>query len=112
MARDFAKFAPRGAPHLDSGFVERDLRTIKAACAAAETYADRRIAHRDVRARGMQITSGEADRALDTIGSLVEKYFLLLFCSGLDIHPIPQAPVYHIFTVPWMPSSKVPSGGV
>ena len=101
MDRDFARFAGPGSKHVDAGTVAADISQLQSRCKAAEDYVDKRIAHWHKSPPKMPLTVTAVDAALDTLVALATKYYLLLYCTGLEIHPIPQGPVYHVFTVPW-----------
>lgn len=101
MARDFARFAGPEAAHIDPALVRADAARISSACQAAEAYVDKRIAHWDRTPPRMPLTVTAVDAALDVLADSASKYYLLLFCVGLDIHPVAARPVYHVFTVPW-----------
>jgi hypothetical protein len=100
---DFSKFASAGAAHIDPSLVLSDLASLRTLAASSEEYADRRIAHWDKREPTSALTAEAIFEALDELGRLVRKYYLLFFATSLEISPIPQGPVFHVFAEPWLP---------
>ena len=101
--RDFSAFASAGAAHIDPSLVHADLASLRTLAASSEEYADRRIAHWDKREPTSALTAEAIFVALDELGRLVRKYYLLFFAASLEMSPIPQGPVFHVFAEPWLP---------
>ena len=105
--REFDQLGGAGA-HLDPTVVRADLTQLKAACLAAEGYVDRRVAHYDRRHPREELTPSQVNLALETLETLVEKYFLLLNGSSLVVEPALQVPFSYVFSFPWIPPEEKP----
>lgn len=103
----FDRFATPDSPHIDSARVKEDLQLLKDSCATAEEYADRRIAHWDRREPSLNLTFDSISKALDLLGDLVRRYYLLFFATDLTVLPISEYPIFDIFQEPW--SATLPS---
>jgi len=108
MMEGFNQFAEPTSDYIDSELVKRDLQSLKEICAAAEEYADRRIAHWDRKAPSLDLTLEDIFKALDSLGGMVQRYYVLFFAASLKIEPVPQYPIFHIFEAPWLPPSSSP----
>jgi hypothetical protein len=106
----FNRFALPGSPHIDPVRIEADLQLLKERCEAAEDYADRRIAHWDRRQPGFSLTFDDVSKAIDTLGELVRRYYLLFFAADLKLLPFSEHRVFDVFNEPWSAKSKL-SGG-
>ncbi len=100
---DFSRFAdPDDPDHIDVSHVRADVQALKDACAKAETYADKRVAHWDEGTPVDDLRWDDVFKPLDVLGDLVKTYNLLLLGLDVEIHPKPQYPIYHIFEEPWV----------
>lgn len=107
MEREFNGFAGPGSPCVDANRVQGDLDLLKRTCAAAEEFADRRVAHIDKRGLSLNLDLQGIFEALDSLGESVRRYQFLFHAKNVDMHPHPTRPIYHIFELPWLPSSRV-----
>jgi hypothetical protein len=103
---EFDQFAGAGGAHLDPNVIQGDLALLEQACLSVEGYADRRVAHYDKRPPKDELTPAQVTLALATLRGLVQKYFLLLNASGLDVEPVLQMPIWYAFSFPWLPERK------
>jgi hypothetical protein len=105
IQQDFDQFANPEASYINAECVNNDLQVLKETCTGVEQYADRRIAHWDKRKPVLDFSEDVVNKALDTVGELMKRYYLLLFAANLELHPVPQYPIFHIFEVPWIKPS-------
>lgn len=100
--RDFAAYAEDGQSHISASRVCQDLFNLLNLARNIEEHADRRIAHWDKREPLSELTPKIIFDALDELGNLTRKYYLLLFAADLELSPVPQEPVFHVFQEPWL----------
>ncbi len=88
-------------PWLSRTVVNKDLRLLKKATDPVVIYANKRVAHRtDVEVR---LSIAEADKALDAIETIMQKYYALLAGPALmGLEPTPQWDWTESFTFPWI----------
>jgi hypothetical protein len=101
------KFAGEVDEHLDPTIPEADLAALTATAASVKAFVDERIAHSDRRPTSPLPTFDELDAAVDRIGDLVIKYYLLLTASGLmQLEPVIQNDWEAVFRQPWIPATE------
>lgn len=112
--RDFDQFTGSGGEHIAVRIVEADIARLEAATARVAEYASRQIAHLDPRyayPEGVQPTDypslAELDDALDVVGELLKKYYLLVTANCLlSAEPTVQFNWQQAFSVPWCPPDE------
>ncbi|MGO8763236.1 MAG: hypothetical protein ACLP2P_08905 [Desulfobaccales bacterium] len=87
MVQSFSQFVAQDASHIDASLVQNDLDALKNACKSAESIADRRVAHRDKRGLSTDITLQEMVKALDRVGEIARKYYLLFTAADIELYP-------------------------
>ncbi len=87
MVQTFSQFAAKDVSHIDAILVQNDLEALKNACKSAESLADRRVAHRDKRGLANDITLEELVKALDGVGEIARKYYLLFTTADIELYP-------------------------
>jgi hypothetical protein len=108
--RDFDRFAPGGAPHVDPTVVKDDRQCLKKTCDNLSRWASNYVAHLNKAIALGQSTSPlkatwrELDEAIDLLGELLRKYELLLNQAGmLAVEPVILEDWQQVFRVPWLP---------
>jgi len=82
---EFAELADKGGSHIDPAIVERDIADLTSAAERIERYADRRVAHYDLRGIGGRTpTFGDLRRCLQTFERIYKRYFVLLKGASLE----------------------------
>ena len=94
--------------HVDRTIVQTDLDHIVAATAQVVAYVDRHVAHSDPRpVRLDQLpTFTDVHEAIDVIGTLFERYQMLLTGSSTPLTPVIPDDWRAVFRQPWMGSSS------
>ena len=102
--RAFAKhFGGVVGEHLDPAIARADLRRLETDVAPVKVYVDEHVAHADVRPRRTLPTFADLDRAIDTITSLMAKYYnLLTACIPMDPTPVMLDDWQAVFRRPWL----------
>ena len=109
--RDFDQFTDPGGEHVAVRIVEADIARLESETARVAEYATKQVAHLDPRyayPEGVQPTDYpslvELDAALDVIGRLLKKYYLLVTANSLlSPEPTLQFNWQEAFSVPWCP---------
>jgi hypothetical protein len=103
MANDtFDGFAGPGGAHLDPQVVAADRERLKAAAHKVARWADENVAHIG-RKGSVTVTFGELEEAIDLVGELLQRYYLLLDGGSLmSVKPEIQEPWQTPFTKPWI----------
>lgn len=91
LARNFDKTFGDGSGGLDPGKVAADLATLKARSEAVAAFASRTVAHIDRRGMEELPTFDDLDKAIDVVGEMYKRYFLLIDgASLLEVAPVIQ----------------------
>ncbi len=97
------QFAGTAGKHLDPAIARADLNRLQADAALVKAYVDERVAHADARPRAALPTFEDLDRAIDTIGSLLAKYYNLLTANVLmGVTPVMLDDWQAVFRRPWL----------
>lgn len=105
--QQWARFAEPNAIHIDGRRIVADLENLKRIANKSEEYADKRIAHWDIKPPGTNLTLDEIYKSVDELGELVKTYDSLFFGSHLFVRPALPYPIAGLFDQPWR-ISKVP----
>jgi hypothetical protein len=108
-ARDFRPFQAVGTDHFDPAIGDRDLIQLRKAVSRVKKYVNQHLAHRDPNPTKDIPTFGEIHSAMDSVGEVFRKYYMLL--TGADrlfMVPIPQPGWHRPFTVSWLPPGSAP----
>jgi len=101
--KDFNKFATPGASHIDPSLVAVDLARLRDATKRCEDYADKRVAHRDIKEPEELPTFNEIDECIAILDELYVRYFMLFHASHMDsLLPTRQFDWKAIFRIPWI----------
>lgn len=99
------KFAGSVGDHLDPTIPLGELAALTEVAASVKAFVDERIAHSDRRPTSRLPSFADLDAAVDQIGELVIKYYLLFTAAGLtDLVPVIQNDWEAVFRQPWIPS--------
>jgi hypothetical protein len=90
VARDFSLFGETDATYIDARWVEKDLSKLRSICDPAIHLADRYIAHKDKRGLEKDVTLEELIAALDVLGNVAKKYYLLFTATDMELYLQPQ----------------------
>lgn len=90
VARDFSLFSEPDAAYIDVHRVEKDLSELQGICEPAVHLADRYIAHKDKRGLEKDVTIEELIAALDVVGKVAKKYYLLFTATDMELYLQPQ----------------------
>ena len=105
---DFDMFSVPGDPHIDPLRVRTDLARLKDALKRCEDFADKRIAHRDMREPTQPPTLREIDACVELLDQLCVRYILLFRATFMDtLLPTSQYDWAAIFKVPCILSEAV-----
>ena len=99
---DFDKYcdAPEDR-HISAASVQKDLDDLKITLAQCESFADRRVAHRDLRPP-KPLKFSDIDEAIASLDSLYCRYHLMLKADNLvTLMPTYQYDWLAVFDVPW-----------
>jgi hypothetical protein len=103
------KFGGSVGEHLDPTIPLADLAALTETAASLKAFVDERIAHSDRRPRSPLPTFEDLDAAVDQIGELVVKYYLLFTAAGLvDLVPALQTDWEAVFRQPWISTREGP----
>jgi hypothetical protein len=108
---DFDQFTDPGGEYVAVRIVDADIARLEDETARVVEFASKQVAHLDPRyayPEGVQPTDypslDELDAALDVIGDLLKKYYLLVTANCmLSPEPILQFNWQQAFSVPWCP---------
>lgn len=101
---DFNKFAKPGAPHIDPDAIAADLVRLRTITANCEDFADKRVAHHDMRDPKQLPTFDEVDAAIDLLDELYCRYLRMFEAKSMrSLLPTWQYDWKEIFHVPWIP---------
>src|SRR5687768_14439251 len=81
---DFNQFADPGAQRLNAALVEADLARLRDASKDCETFADKRVAHRDKAELKTLPTYNDVHGCIDLLDSLYTRYYLLFHAGSMD----------------------------
>jgi hypothetical protein len=97
------EFAGKAGDHVDPELVGSDLNTLDEGADQIVTYVDKHVAHSDARPMAVLPTFEELNNAIDVVGELFKKYFLLITVdSYLMLEPTPQYDWEASFREPWL----------
>jgi hypothetical protein len=101
---DFDQFVGENRNHVAPEMVSNDWGTLRSVAEKIEAFADKRIAHRDVKPPRNLPTFNEVDECLDTLDRLAVKYIQLFRGDAQSsLMPTFQYDWMEIFRVPWLP---------
>jgi predicted nucleic acid-binding protein len=103
--KEFDKFAGGDGDLVDADAVRADLDLLHSNSEAIRTYVNKRIAHHEESPPPIFVTPtfSDLDEAIDTLGSLLSRYALLLTgVSRSVIAPVPQYDWLAPFRIPWL----------
>jgi hypothetical protein len=104
------QFAGKAVTHLDAAIVQADLDELAHRVRVIRKYVDRNLAHKDPKPTKVIPTLADLDQAIDYIGDLFRKYYLLL--KHGDRHPIGPVFAYDWvapFRVAWLTDKSTSS---
>lgn len=102
---DFDQFAGNNSNHISPDLVRDDLEVLKFIARRIEAFADKHIAHHDIKKPRELPTFNDADECLDTFDRLAVKYYQLFHGVAMStLMPTYQYDWMEIFRVPWLPS--------
>jgi hypothetical protein len=97
------RFAGSVGEHLDPAIPQRDLEALTATSDGLKTFVDEHLAHSDARPSPGLPTFKDLNAAIDQIGDLYAKYYLLLTANGfVDLVPAIQHDWLAVFRQPWI----------
>lgn len=100
---DFNRFAAPGADAIDPGLVKKDREVLEQKAAICSDYADERVAHYDANPTAATPRFQDVNDAIDFLGELVTKYYLLFRATGItSLDPVFQGDWRSIFREPWI----------
>ncbi len=105
-SRNFDQFAGKTGDHVDPELIKLDLGELKSKAQKCEEYADRRVAHFDIKAISNIPTFADLDKCIDFLEMLIKKFYLLFRASSLTrILPVSQNKYdwKAIFKEVWLP---------
>lgn len=98
----FDRFAGAGRQHLDSEIVQADRMALKETVQQVARWADENVAHMG-RRPSIDLTFGDLHSAIEFVGDLLRKYYLLLEGNSLvTATPAIQGPWKAPFSRPWI----------
>ncbi len=99
---DFESFAGRGAKRISPRRVLSDRRRLRRVAARVGHYVNKRIAHRARRGYRGPATFADLNAAIDELGRLLARYWLLLNQGGMvSVEPVIQEDWEAALRVPW-----------
>ena len=99
---DFKQFAGTVGSYVDPALVKADLEELKQKVQKCEEYVDRRIAHFDKRKVNDIPTFADLDSSIDSLWSILSKYYLLFRATAL-LRPVCPYGWQEIFREAWLP---------
>ena len=100
---DFAQYADPSDTHVCAEMVKDDIDKLKEAANPCEEFADRRIAHHDMRGPISVPTFDEIGHCIKLLDKLYVKYHLLFYNEGMNtVMPTYQYDWKAIFREPWL----------
>jgi HEPN superfamily AbiU2-like protein len=100
--RDFDGFAGRRAKRVSPRRIRSDRAKLRRAAARLRHYVNKRIAHRALRGYSRAATYGDLNGAIDELGRLLARYWLLLNQGGMvSVEPVIQEDWESALRVPW-----------
>lgn len=101
--RDFNLFAENDADYIDSSKIQKDFEKLKLTGKKLEDFADKRIAHSDIREPKNIPIFQDIDDSIYFLGELLKKYVLLFRAEGLlFVLPVYQYDWKEIFKHAWL----------
>jgi len=104
--KEFNTFAGAEMDHVDAGAVQADIDLLRDSSEAIRKYVNKHIAHHEESPPLTFVTPtfSDLDQAIDTLGSLVSRYTLMLMAVGRTVMaPVPQYDWLAPFKIPWLP---------
>jgi len=104
---DFDRYVGAGKEHIDPAIVQHEIDELIVKTSKLKHYVDKRVAHHDKDEFKAIPKYSDMDEAIDFIGSLYQRYFLIFRClSHDDLLPHWGYDWKKVFRYPWLKDSK------